>query len=80
MAVKNISIMEDVYKLLLSRKNENESFSEALRRELKRKKDIMEFAGAWKNIVSDNGAEDMKKKIEKLRNDSTKSLLKKYKR
>ena len=76
MGTKNISIMEDVYRLLLARKMINESFSDVIRRELKRKKNIMEFAGAWKNLVSDKEAEDMKKTIRNLRKKSTKDLLK----
>ncbi len=76
MGTKNIAIMEDAYKLLLVRKMANESFSDVIRRELKRKKNIMEFAGAWKDIVSDKKAEEMKKAIKNLRRKSTKDLLK----
>ena len=76
MGTKNISIMEDVYRLLLARKMQNESFSDVIRRELGRKRSIMEFAGAWKDLVSDKEAEDMKKAISNLRKRSTKDLLK----
>ena len=75
MVVKNISIMEDVYKLLLINKLRNESFSDTIRRILGNKRDIMEFAGAWKN-VSDKEIDEMKKNIEILRKVSTEELLK----
>ena len=76
MGTKNISIMKDVYELLLRRKTINESFSDVIRRELKMKKSVMEFAGAWKDIVSKEEAEKMKTDIKKLRKRSTNELLK----
>lgn len=76
MGTKNISIMDDVYRLLLARKMTNESFSSVIRRELNRKKNIMEFAGAWKDVISDKEAEEMKRDIKKLRKKTTKDLLK----
>jgi predicted CopG family antitoxin len=75
MGTKNISIMEDVYRLLIARKMQNESFSDVIRRELKRKRNIMEFAGAWKDIIGDKEAENMKKAIKELRKKTTKDLL-----
>lgn len=74
MATKTISIMDDVYKLLLMNKGKNESFSDVIRRILIRKKDIMEYAGAWKNI-SDKDIKEMKENIKELRNSSTKQLM-----
>ena len=79
MAVKNISIMEDVYRLLVRRKNADESFSDVIRRELNRKKNIMEFAGAWKDIVSDEEVKNMKKTIKEFRRNSLKGVLRKIK-
>ena len=76
MGTKNISIMKDVYELLLRRKTVNESFSDVIRRELKMKKSVMEFAGAWKDIVTNEEAEKMKADIRKLRKRSTNELLK----
>ena len=70
--------MEDAYEILSRNKAKNESFSQVIRRTMKRKKDIMEFAGAWKNI-SDEEAEKMKSNILKLRKNSTKELMEKYK-
>jgi len=75
MGTKNISIMNDVYKLLLAKKMANESFSDVIRRELKKRKSVMEFAGAWEN-VSDKEVEKMKDDIKKLRKRSTNELLK----
>jgi predicted CopG family antitoxin len=68
--------MEDVYNLLLRIKTANESFSDVIRRELKKKRDVMEFAGAWKNVISDKEAKEMKINIKKLRKRSTNELLK----
>ncbi len=75
MGTKTISIMDDVYKLLLINKLRNESFSDAIRRILSNKRDIMEFAGAWKNI-SDKDIEEMKENVKKIRKKSTEDLLK----
>ncbi len=44
-----------------------------------KKKDIMEFAGAWKSM-SDEEAEEMKLVIERLRKRSTRELLKEIKK
>lgn len=79
MGTKNISIMEDVYKLLLARKMTDESFSDVIRRELKRKRDIMEFAGAWKDLVSNKEAEEMKKTIKEFRKNALKGTLRRIK-
>ena len=70
--------MDDVYELLVRNKRHKESFSDELRRVLKRKRSIMEFAGAWKDIDEEE-AEKMKKNVRKLRKDSTKELLRKFK-
>jgi len=74
MATKTITIMNDAYNLLLKSKLNNESFSDVIRRKLK-KKSIMDFAGAWKNI-SDETTESLKKDIEKIRKDMGRSLKK----
>ncbi len=79
MGTKNISIMDDVYKLLLVKKIANESFSEVIRRELKRKKNIMEFAGAWKDLVNDEEAEEMKNVIKEFRKNSINRALRRIK-
>ena len=65
MATKTISIMDDVYDLMIRHKMENESFSDMLRRELKSKKSIMDCAGAWSHL-SDHEIKDMKRSIDEL--------------
>ena len=69
--------MVDAYELLRKRKMSGESFSELIRRSFNQKRDIMEFAGAWKNI-SDKDIKDMKSFIEKHDKKETEKLLKKY--
>lgn len=49
MLTKTITIMEDVYELLKSMKTKNESFSDVIRKELSKKKSIMDLAGSWSN-------------------------------
>ena len=74
MSTKTISIMEDVYELLVRQKKPNESFSEELRRLVPKKGDIMECAGLWAHM-SDKEAQDMKRTIKQLRKNSYMSLL-----
>ena len=76
MGTKTITIMDDAYKILASRKNKDESFSEVIRKIVSEKQDIMKFAGTWKNI-SDKEADAMKKKIASIRRKSTIDMLKK---
>ena len=49
MVTKTISVMDDVYEKLKSKKLPGESFSEEIDR-LLNKSDISHFFGAWKNI------------------------------
>ena len=66
MATKTISIMDDVYKMLVAFKVPKESFSDEIRRLVRTKSSIMEFAGAWKDI-SEETAEKMKGRIHERR-------------
>ena len=51
MGTKTITITEDAYKKLKVEKMEGESFSEVIDRLTDRsRKDLMEFAGAWKDF------------------------------
>lgn len=51
MGTKTITITEDAYKKLKVEKMEGESFSEVINRITdKGRKDLMEFAGAWKDF------------------------------
>ena len=70
--------MEDAYELLLRNKARNESFSQVIRRTMKRKKDIMEFAGTLD--MDDEEAEKIKNRIEFMGESSIKELIKKVKK
>ena len=51
MGTKTITITEDAYKKLKVEKIEGESFSEVINRLTDRsRKDLMEFAGVWKDF------------------------------
>lgn len=78
MATKTITIMEDAYKILLMNKMRSESFSEEIRRVLAKKKNIMEFAGAWGDM-NDKEAEEMKKNIANFRKGLNKSIARRVK-
>ena len=79
MAVKNISIMDDVYRMLIAKERASESFSDLLRRTIKEKRDIMEFAGVWKNISGER-IEEMKKDVKEMRKKSTNEWSRRIKR
>lgn len=50
---KNIAIADDVYEILAKEKREGESFSDVIRRLGKRRRSLLEFAGAWADIPDD---------------------------
>ena len=79
MGTKTISIMGDVYELLVRNKKPDESFSEELRRLVPKNRNIMECAGLWAHM-NDKEAEDMKKHIGNFGKKFTKSLLKRTSR
>jgi predicted CopG family antitoxin len=62
MGTKTISIMNDVYDLLMGMKLPNESFSDEIRRLAKTKGSIMDLAGAWSDM-SDEEADNLKRNI-----------------
>jgi predicted CopG family antitoxin len=72
MSTKTITIMDDAYKMLAGARMDDESFSDAIRRILSQKRNIMRFAGAWAHI-DENKANEMKRTIklfgEKLDNE-----------
>lgn len=78
MGTKTISIMDDVYDILKKTKNEEESFSDVIRR-IAKKGDVMKFAGAWKD-TPETEIKKMKGDILKLRDNSSKELLRLYKK
>ncbi|MBI5065884.1 antitoxin VapB family protein [Candidatus Woesearchaeota archaeon] len=62
MVTKTLTIMEDVYGLLLRNKREEESFSEELRRLLSvKKRDPMELFGLISEEQGDKMLEDLKR-------------------
>ena len=71
--VKNIAIMDSVYDELVRRKRDDESFSNEIKRLISKKGSILEFAGSWK--ISENEANEIKKKILETRKGSTKKIL-----
>ena len=73
MSTKTISIMEDAYNILVKNKHKGESFSSVIRRIARKNKNIMDFAGAWKDI-SDKETEEMKENIYNLRKKSTEEI------
>ena len=76
MVTKTLTITEDAYVLLKQRKAEGESFSEVIRKLASQKGDIMQFHGAWKNLMTDEEAETMKRDIEETDLRSTRALIK----
>ena len=74
MGTKTISIMDDVHKLLILNRIKDESFSEIIRRNLDKKRNIMKFAGALSNL-SDSDVKSIKENIKSLRAKSTKEVL-----
>ena len=49
MSVKTVTLSEDAYRALSSRKKEGESFSDVVRRLSQSDRSLAEFAGAWKD-------------------------------
>lgn len=69
--------MDDAYEILLRKKRKDESFSDVIRRIGMGRKDLMQFAGAWKDI-SEKDIANMKSDIVTLRKKSTLELLNKH--
>lgn len=69
MATKTISITDDVYEGLKALKAHDESFSEELRRLLRTKTNLMDFAGMWKD-APDVEIKTMKRSVDRLRKGS----------
>ena len=72
MGTKTITILDDVYEMLEKRKLHKESFSDAIRRTMKRR-DIMELAGAWSDMRREEIAA-MKRAIKKHGDSATKRM------
>ena len=78
MGTKTISIMDDVYELLVRNKKEEESFSGELRRLIKKKGSILDCAGLWSDL-SDKQVEEMEKSIKKSKEYTRKHILERLK-
>jgi len=68
MGTKTVTITEDAYKKLKMEKMEGESFSEVIDRltdKDKGRKDLMEFAGAWKDFDVEEIIKEGRKKFDK---------------
>ena len=50
MAIKTISLSEEVYELLVKEKRPEESFSDTVKRIIGRTRPLRDFAGAWKEM------------------------------
>tara|TARA_Y100000310_G_scaffold345846_1_gene471132 strand:+ start:26111 stop:26344 length:234 start_codon:yes stop_codon:yes gene_type:complete len=77
MATKTLTIMEDVYQLLVDNKQKEESFSDELRRILSKKKSkhLRDFLG----IISKEEGDLMLKDLDKVRSENIKILNNKLK-
>lgn len=78
MATKTISIMDDVYELLVRSKKKEESFSDELRRILPKRGSILECAGLWADL-SDEQAKRMEGSIKKSREYTRKHVMERLK-
>lgn len=50
MSVKTVTLAEDAYIALASRKREGESFSEVVRRLARTERSLKEFVGGWEDV------------------------------
>ena len=50
MSVKTVTLSEDAYLVLASRKREGESFSEVVRRLARSERSLKEFVGGWEEV------------------------------
>ncbi len=76
MMTKTLIITEDAYEMLKRQKGEGESFSEVIKNLAAGKGDASKFYGAWKGIITDQEAQEMKQEIEEADLRSTKAFLK----
>lgn len=75
MAVKNVALAEDAYKLLASHKRPGESFSDVVRR-LAGRPNPVDYIGAWADL-SDKDVAKMKRDIKQWRKSSDAKLRRK---
>ncbi|HLC67012.1 MAG TPA: antitoxin VapB family protein [Candidatus Nanoarchaeia archaeon] len=80
MVTKTLTITEDAYDLLKHRKVEGESFSDVIRKLAMKKGDISQFYGAWRDLMTEEEAEQMKHDIEEADKRNTEHVFKKLAR
>lgn len=78
MGTKNISIMEDVYELLVRSKRKEQSFSDIIRKEFSKKGKISECAGILSDLTEKQFSE-MEKAIKKSKSYTRKHIMEKLK-
>ncbi len=78
MATKTISIMDDVYELLVRNKKNDESFSAVIRREFTRKGNISDCAGILSDLT-EKQFEEMEGAIKKSREYTRKHVMERIK-
>lgn len=78
MGTKNISIMEDVYELLVRSKKKDQSFSDVIRKEFSKKGKISECAGLWSDLT-DKQVKQMENAIKKSREYTRKHVMERLK-
>ncbi|MBD3228542.1 MAG: antitoxin [Candidatus Lokiarchaeota archaeon] len=75
MTSKSISITTDVYELLDKYRMKNESFSQAIKRLLQSKTNLMELAGSWKKIPEvDPAIEVIEEVVKKIHEDESEEI------
>jgi len=67
MGTKTISIMDDVYELLVKNRHKDESFSDVIRKNLSKSNDVMEVVGLWSDLSPDE-FRIIEKTVSRLRN------------
>ena len=78
MGTKTISIMDDVYELLVRNKKKYESFSDIIRKEFSKKGKISECAGILSDL-SEKQFEEMERAIKKSRDYTRKHMMERIK-
>jgi len=75
MVTKNIAITEEAYGLLARHKHPDESFSEVIKEHFKKKRHLLDYAGAWADMP-----EKEWKALQKAMGESRKGLNQSFKR
>lgn len=73
---KTISLSDDAYEALAGLKEPGESFSDVALRlaSVQRQRSVLNLLGAWKDLLSDEDAEELKARIRKWRDEDRKPV------